>query len=106
VSLRDATPRAWARGALRRERAAVAAARRGGRGRAGRNHTLNRASFRLGQLVAAGLLDPDAVTAELLAAAQACGLGEREARATIASGLAGAARKPRAGLPVAGEASG
>jgi hypothetical protein len=97
---------AWAHGALRRERAAVAAARRGGRGRPGRNPTLNRASFRLGQLVAAGLLDPDAVTAELLAAAQACGLGEREARATIASGLAGAARKPRAGLPVAGEAPG
>jgi hypothetical protein len=97
---------AWARGALRRERAAVAAARRGGRGRPGRNHALNRAAFRLGQLVAAGLLDAATVTAELLAAAEACGLGQREARATIASGLAGAARKPRVGLRVAGEASG
>ncbi len=97
---------AWARGALRRERAAVAAARRGGRGRPGRNHTLNRAAFRLGQLVTAGLLDAATVTAELLAAADDCGLGQREARATIASGLAGATRKPRAGLRVAGEASG
>jgi hypothetical protein len=32
------------------------------------NHTLNRAAFNLGQLVAAGLLDPDQVRAVLLAA--------------------------------------
>jgi hypothetical protein len=89
----------WAEGALRRERAAVAAARPGNGARTGRNHTLNRAAFRLGQLVAAGLLNQEAVTVELLAAAGECGLGEREARATISSGLRGAAAKPRARLP-------
>jgi hypothetical protein len=90
---------AWARGALAAECAAVAQARQGGKGRKGRNHALNRAAFRLGQLVTAGLLDRETVTAALLDAAAACGLGEREAAATITSGLAGAERKPRAGLP-------
>ena len=68
-------------------------------GRKGRNHALNRAAFRLGQLVAAGLLDPETVLAGLLEAATACGLGESEATATIESGLAGGTRKPRQGLP-------
>jgi hypothetical protein len=90
---------AWARGALAAEAAAVAGTRPGGKGRKGRNHALNRAAFRLGQLVAAGLLDREAVTAALLDAAAACGLGQPEAAATIKSGLAGAARKPRTGLP-------
>ena len=90
---------AWAQGALAAEAATVARTRPGGKGRTGRNHALNRAAFRLGQLVAAGLLDTGTVTAALLDAAAACGLGEREAAATIRSGLAGAARKPRAGLP-------
>jgi hypothetical protein len=84
---------------LAAECATVARTRQGGKGRTGRNHALNRAAFRLGQLVAAGLLDAGTVTTALLDAAATCGLGEREAAATIRSGLAGAARKPRAGLP-------
>ena len=90
---------AWARGALAAECAAVAGTRPGREGRKGRNHALNRAAFRLGQLVAAGLLDHQAVTAALLDAAAACGLGQPEATATIKSGLAGGARRPRIGLP-------
>ena len=90
---------AWAQGALRAECAQVARTRPGGKGRKGRNHALNRAAFRLGQLVAAGLLDRPTVEAGLLDAATACGLGEREATATIHSGLTAAARKPRASLP-------
>ena len=60
-----------------------------------RNVTLNRAAFNLGQLVAAGLLDPDEVWAVLLAAALEAGNPEAKARATITSGLAGGAAKPR-----------
>jgi hypothetical protein len=84
---------AWAAGALRAECAAVASAARGTG-----NQTLNRAAFRLGQLVAAGLLDPEQVRARLLAAATGRGTPAREARATIASGLTAAAAKPRATL--------
>jgi hypothetical protein len=90
---------AWARGALAAECATVARTRPGGKGRKGRNHALNRAAFRLGQLVYAGLLDREGVTAALLDAAAVCGLGESEATATIRSGLAGAKCKPRPGLP-------
>jgi hypothetical protein len=90
---------AWARGALAAECATVARTHPGGKGRTGRNHALNRAAFRLGQLVAAGLLDRHTVTAALLNAATACGLGEAEAAATITSGLAAGERKPRASLP-------
>ncbi len=86
---------AWARGALRRERALVAAAAPGTG-----NTTLNRAAFRLGQLAAAGLLDAEEVRGALLAAACGRGTPEREARATVESGLKGGAAKPRAGLPV------
>jgi hypothetical protein len=80
----------YAAAALARERAAVAAARPGCR-----NATLNRAAFSLGQLVAAGLLDPGQVRAVLLAAALEAGNPEAKARATIASGLRGGAAKPR-----------
>jgi hypothetical protein len=88
---------AWARGALQAEQAAVATARPGTC-----NATLNRAAFRLGQLVVAGLLEADQVRVMLLAAAVEAGNPERKARATIESGLAGAARKPRATLPTGG----
>jgi Bifunctional DNA primase/polymerase, N-terminal len=71
-----------------------------------RNHALNRAAFRLGQLVFAGLLDREGVTAALLDAAAVCGLGESEATATIRSGLAGAKCKPRASLPARLEVGG
>ena len=89
----------WARGALDREAATVRAAPAGTC-----NATLNRAAFRCGQLVAAALLDADQVRARLLAAALAAPATghrdrERKARATIESGLAGGAAKPRPGLP-------
>ena len=60
-----------------------------------RNATLNRAAFNLGQLVAAGLLEADQVRSGLLAAALEAGNPEAKARATINSGLAGGAVKPR-----------
>jgi hypothetical protein len=80
----------YGRAALARERAAVATAPHGRR-----NATLNRAAFNLGQLVAAGVLDADEVRAVLLAAALEAGNPEAKARATIESGLAGGAAKPR-----------
>jgi hypothetical protein len=85
----------YAQAALKREAAAVRAAAPGTC-----NHTLNRAAFNLGQLVAAGLLDAEQVRAVLLEAALAApatGHADRarKARATIDSGLAGGARKPR-----------
>jgi Bifunctional DNA primase/polymerase, N-terminal len=80
----------YERVALTRERAAVAGAEPGRR-----NATLNRAAFNLGQLVAAGLLDPDEVRAVLLAAALEAGNPDAKARATIESGLLGGAAKPR-----------
>jgi hypothetical protein len=80
----------YGRAALAREQAAVAAAPPGRR-----NATLNRAAFNLGQLVAAGLLDAEEVRAVLLAAALEAGNPEAKARATITSGLAGGAAKPR-----------
>jgi Bifunctional DNA primase/polymerase, N-terminal len=85
----------YARAALEHEAASVRAAPAGTC-----NHALNRAAFNLGQLAAAGLLDAEQVRAVLLQAAMAApatGHGDRErrARATINSGLAGGARKPR-----------
>jgi hypothetical protein len=80
----------YGRAALARERAAVATAPVGRR-----NHTLNRAAFNLGQLVAADLLGGDEVRAVLLAAALEAGNPEAKTRATIASGLLGGAAKPR-----------
>jgi hypothetical protein len=85
----------YAQAALQREAARVRAAPPGTC-----NHTLNRAAFHLGQLVAAGLLDAEQVAAVLLAAALAApSTGhadrQRKAKATIASGLRGGAAKPR-----------
>jgi Bifunctional DNA primase/polymerase, N-terminal len=84
----------YGRAALAREQAAVATAPIGRR-----NATLNRAAFNLGQLVAVGLLDADEVQGVLLAAALEAGNPEAKARATIASGLAGGAAKPRRRRP-------
>ena len=81
---------AWARAALDDEVAAVRGSAEGSR-----NHTLNRAAFALGQLVAAGHLAEHDVTAQLAAAATAIGLGPRETRATVASGLRAGAAHPR-----------
>jgi Bifunctional DNA primase/polymerase, N-terminal len=85
----------YAQAALAREAARVRAAPPGTC-----NHTLNRAAFNLGQLVAGGLLDAEQVRAVLLAAALAAPASghadrERKAKATIASGLRGGAAKPR-----------
>jgi hypothetical protein len=92
---------AYARAALDREARAVATAPAGTC-----NHTLNRAAFNLGQLVAARLLDAEQVRAVLLEAAlSAPATGhpdrERKARATIESGLRAGARTPRRGRGVA-----
>jgi hypothetical protein len=81
---------AWARVALERELAGVATASIGSR-----NCSLNRAAFCLGQIVGGGSLDPVKVEALLLQQALRIGLGEREARATIASGLKAGIRQPR-----------
>lgn len=93
----DASPGrigAWARAALDGEIARVHGSAVGSR-----NHTLNRAAFSLGQLVGAGALDAAEVETHLLAAATGIGLGEREARRTIGSGLVAGTRHPR--LPAA-----
>jgi hypothetical protein len=60
-----------------------------------RNDTLNRASFNLGQLVGAGLLDLRGVAVALWDAAAACGLPESEAERTIESGLNAGMANPR-----------
>ena len=60
-----------------------------------RNHTLNRAAFALGQLVAGGELERGMVLTELTAAARAIGLGDAEIGATLASGLASGGLSPR-----------
>jgi hypothetical protein len=60
-----------------------------------RNDTLNRAAFRIGQLCGAGIGDRDDIADALLDAALRAGLPEREASATIASGLGAGERHPR-----------
>ncbi|MFZ5585977.1 MAG: DUF3987 domain-containing protein [Thermodesulfobacteriota bacterium] len=60
-----------------------------------RNDSLNRAAFRLGQLAAGGQLKRAQVEAALLGAARSLGLSEREAKATINSGLEAGQREPR-----------
>ncbi len=66
-----------------------------------RNETLNAVAFRLGQLDAA-----DDVAEALLAVAESIGLGRREARATIASGLRAGRLRPRAAPPDLGHPGG
>lgn len=61
----------------------------------GRNNRLNEAAFSIGTLVGAGELEETLAAQELYAAALACGLGVREAAATIASGIAGGKASPR-----------
>lgn len=61
----------------------------------GHNMTVYGASASLGQLVAGGALSADDVIAALLPAAMAVGQSEREARATIASGMRRGAQRPR-----------
>jgi hypothetical protein len=88
----DVSAYAWA--AVEREAGAVALAPAGQR-----NHRLNRAAFKLGQLVGAGLLDEAAATAALVAAGLAAGPGERKIRSTVRRGLRAGMRQPRRVLP-------
>jgi hypothetical protein len=60
-----------------------------------RNRTLNRAAFSLGQLVAGGEIDRIVVERALLDAAVECGLGTKEAEATIRSGIEAGLEWPR-----------
>jgi hypothetical protein len=80
--------------ALAAECARVRVTPRGERGRAGRNAAVNRAAFKLGQLVHAGLLEEATVRAELLAAAVATELTQAEAKRTIDKALQAARHKP------------
>ena len=67
--------------------------RRAGEGQ--RNHTLNRASYNLGQLVGGGELIESAAWRELLDAGLGAGLKQFEAERTIRSGLEAGSRNPR-----------
>lgn len=82
--------------ALERECEAVARAPQGTR-----NHTLNRATFNLSQLIASGHLDPELVHSKLTNAATAAGLDPGEIQATLASGHRAGMALPRAVEPLA-----
>jgi hypothetical protein len=86
----DGVCSAYGQAALEREAEAVAKAADGQR-----NHSLNRAAFSLGQLVAGGELDEHLVRDRLAEAALACGLPEREVAATLESGLPAGMKLPR-----------
>jgi hypothetical protein len=82
----------YALAALRGEARAVARAAEGTR-----NRQLNRSAYNLGTLVGAGWLARPAVEDVLMDAALSCGLSEREALATIRSGLDAGELRPRSG---------
>jgi hypothetical protein len=92
--------RPWARAALDGELARIRTATHGSR-----NHTLNRSSFALGQLVAAGHLHEEPVRSALLRAGLDVGLTPREVQATVASGLRAGSRSPRSPSTSRGGAS-
>jgi len=60
-----------------------------------RNHTLNRAAYAVGQLVAGGELEHGAAVDALADAAAQSGLADAEARKTIASGMGAGQMQPR-----------
>jgi hypothetical protein len=80
----------YAAGALTSEAAEVARTPEGQR-----NDNLNRAAFRMGQLVARGWLDEQAAFTELVDAGQAAGLAYAEAERTVLSGLGAGKQAPR-----------
>jgi putative DNA primase/helicase len=90
----DPARRAYVESALADETKRVATA-----GRGSRNHQLNTAALKLGQLVAGGWLDQSRVERSLEDAAHACGLarddGLKSVRATIRSGLGAGMHEPR-----------
>lgn len=81
----------YAATALRKEVDRVLAAEPGTR-----NHALNAASHSMGQLVAAGMLSRELTADVLHQAGIAVGLPDREAVATVRSGLTAGAKHPRA----------
>ena len=88
---------AWAQAALRGELNRLEQAEPGSR-----NNTLNRVAFRLGQIIAGGQLNEADVESMLIDGAVSLGLGEREAVATVHSGMnagEGAPRGPVRSLP-------
>jgi hypothetical protein len=91
--------------ALQSECARLRATPPGGPGRPGRNRALYLAAFRLGRLAATGILDREEIIGALAEAARQVGLGERETRATIASGLRNGTAHPRTDLPTPAEAT-
>jgi Bifunctional DNA primase/polymerase, N-terminal len=94
VSLRTGDAHAYVVAAVASEARKVAQAPRGQR-----NHRLNLAAFRLGQLVGAGLLEEATATAALVDAGMAAGPGERKIRSTVRRGLQAGRRHPRRMLP-------
>lgn len=80
----------YAQRALEAEHHSVATAAEGSR-----NHALNAAAFSLAQLVAGGELDEQDMRSSLEAAARACGLPDKEALATINSGINAGLAEPR-----------
>lgn len=86
--------RGYAQAALNAELERVQSARNGTR-----NHTLNRAAFSLGQLVAGGELAEELVVQELATAAELVGLHPAEIMPTIRSGLRAGAKHPRTTPP-------
>jgi len=86
----DDSASAWASTAVAGELERIAQAEVGQR-----NHVLNRAAFVLGQIVGGGHLDRADVVGLLEQVGQAAGLGPRESRATVASGMDAGQRCPR-----------
>lgn len=64
-----------------------------------RNITLNKAAFSLAQIAAHDALDLDAIRDALSVAGEFAGLGVREVRATVESGIRGGLKKPREPWP-------
>jgi len=85
-----ARPRAYVQQALSSELERIRNATPGNR-----NHALNTASYSLGQLVGAGVLDGDICEEQLYAAALEAGLDARSTRATLRSGMTAGIRNPR-----------
>jgi len=92
---------AYTRGAVDAESSSVRTSAPGTR-----NDTLNRAAFKLGQLVASGALDVSVLRNELTKAAHAVGLEDLEIRRTIKSGLDGALKKGGREVPEPSRANG
>jgi hypothetical protein len=84
----DAT--AWAKAAVEGEIQRLQHAQPGVR-----NHTLNRVAFRLGQIMADGQLNEGEIEGLLVNNAMAIGLSEREAVATVESGMEAGLQSPR-----------